>query len=258
MTQGFDVPLRGAAAMLARNRDVYLKTWKTNFVAPLVEPLLYLLSFGYGLGMLVKGGVGGVSYKQFVAPAILSITMMQSAFFETTYGSFVRMHFQKTWEAVTATPLLLDDVLVGEVAWAASKSAINCAVMSLVVAAFGLMPWSAIPLVALVAFLVGLLFAGLGLAICATVPNIDSFQFSIYLLVTPMMLFAGTFFPLQQLPSWAQAVAQALPLTHAVLVTRPLVYGTGTIPWISLLYLAGVGIALCALAIRLMKRKLLA
>jgi lipooligosaccharide transport system permease protein len=130
--------------------------------------------------------------------------------------------------------------------------------MSCVIAAFGLLPLVAIPAITMLAFLVGLLFAGLGLWISAKVPTIDAFQYSIYLLVTPMMLFSGTFFPLAQLPYWAHKVALLLPLTHAVLALRPMVYGTWNVPWQSLAYLALIAFAVCATAIHAMKRKLAA
>lgn len=252
-----DLRPSGAWAMVQRNRDVYLKTWKTNFLPPLLEPLLYLLSFGYGIGQFVPD-IGGVSYKQFIAAAILCITMMQAAFFETTYNSFVRMYFHKTWDAVTATPLSLDDVLAGELAWAAVKSAINAAIMCLVVAAFGLLPWWAIPAVALIAFVAGLLFAGLGLIVSAKVKGIDGFSFAIYLFITPMMLFSGTFFPLSNLPVVAQRIAYALPLTHTVLVVRPLALGhPEAIPAWSVLYLVVGAVVFPAIAVHLMKRKLI-
>jgi len=251
--------LRGAGvwAMVQRNRDVYLKTWKTNFLPPLLEPLLYLLSLGYGLGAFVPS-LGGVPYRQFIAPSILAITMMQSAFFDTTYGSYVRMFFQKTWDAVTATPLSLTDVLVGEMAWAALKATINTGLMALVVCAFGLFPWFLWPAVLPVAFVVGFLFAGIGMMFSAKVPHIDAFSYAIYLLITPMMLFAGTFFPLEQLPGPARAVAYALPLTHAVLIARPLAYGTPlAVPWTSVLYLVAAAALFPSLAVRMMRRKLI-
>jgi lipooligosaccharide transport system permease protein len=246
---------RGVAAMVARNRDVYLKTWKTNFLPPLLEPLLYLVAIGYGVGQLVPS-VAGVSYAQFVAPGIVAITMMQSAFFETTYGSYVRMHFQKTWDAVTATPLLLADVLVGELAWSAIKSCVNAVIMAVVVAAFGLIPWSMLWPVGVVALVVGLVFGGIGLWLSARVATIDGFQFGIYLFVTPMMLFSGTFFPLDQLPSLAQKAALVLPLTHAVLVLRPLTLGSTDVPLASVAYLLGLATVVCILAVASMQRKL--
>ncbi len=247
-----------AWAMVQRNRDVYLKTWKTNFLPPLLEPLLYLLSIGYGVGAFIQT-IGGVPYPQFIAPAILAITIMQGAFFETTYNSFVRMYFQKTWDAVTATPLTLDDVLAGEMVWAALKSAINAGLMAVVIAAFGLLPWWAIPAVVVVAFVAGMLFAGLGLMTSAKVKGIDGFSFAIYLFVTPMMLFSGTFFPLEQLPDIAQKVALALPLTHTVAVVRPLAYGDPTsIPMWSAIYLLAGAVVFPAIAMAWMKRKLIA
>lgn len=252
-----DIAWWGAASLLLRNRDVYIKTWRTNFLPPLLEPLLYLLSLGYGLGQLVRE-LDGVSYAQFVAPAILGMTMMQSAFFETTYGSFVRMWFQKTWDAATATPLTLDDVLVGELLWGATKSTVNAGLMSVVIAGFGLLPWTAIPAMIVLSFVVGLMFAGIGLMISSRVKTIDAFQYSIYLLITPMMLFSGTFFPLAQLPIWAQNIAMALPLTHAVLIARPLTYAEWAVPWTSIVYIVVASIVTCYVAIRFMKKRLMA
>ncbi|MEK6985073.1 MAG: ABC transporter permease [Candidatus Thermoplasmatota archaeon] len=255
-TAPLDLRLSGVLAFVARNRDVYRKTWKTNFLPPLLEPFLYLLSVGYGVGALV-GTLGGVPYAAFVAPGILAITVMQSAFFETTYGSFVRLVFQRTWDAVTATPVSLDDVLVGEMVWAATKSALNTGLMAVVIAGFGLLPWFAIPIVVVVGFLGGLIFAGLGLLCSSRVKSIDGFSFAMYLFITPMMLFAGTFFPLAQLPAGAQAVAQALPLTHVVAVLRPLALGDwAAIPALSAAYVAAASFAAPALALWLMKRKL--
>ncbi|MFO1535960.1 MAG: ABC transporter permease [Thermoplasmatota archaeon] len=258
-----DVDPRGAWSMVQRNRDVYLKTWKTNFIPPLIEPLLYLLSLGVGVGMLINGlddGFGHrVSYRQFVTPGILAITMMQVAFGETTYNSFIRMWFQKTWDAITATPMTLDDVLVGELVWAAIKAAVNAFLMSLVVALFGLLPWAMVPLVVPVALLVGMVFAGIGLCWSALVKGIDGFSFAMYLFMTPMLLFAGTFFPLAQLPPAAQLLAKLLPLTHAVLVMRPLSLGEPlAIPLAPVLYLLVAAVAFPVLSIWLMKRKLAA
>jgi lipooligosaccharide transport system permease protein len=198
-----------------------------------------------------------VSYRQFVAPGILAITMMQVSFGETTYNSFIRMWFQKTWEAITATPMTLDDVLVGELAWAAMKGAINAFLMAIVIALFGLLPWTMVPLVVPVALLVGMGFAGIGLCWSALVKGIDGFSFAMYLFMTPMMLFAGTFFPLAQLPRGAELVARALPLTNAVLVLRPISLGRPLeVPGVALLYLAVAAVAFPLLSIYLMKRKL--
>lgn len=252
-----DLSGRGVWAMVQRNRDVYRKTWATNFLPPLLEPLLFILALGYGLGRFVEE-VEGVRYAEFIAPAVLCITMMQTAFFETTYGSYIRMFFQKTWDACTATPLSLEDVVVGELAWAGLKSALNTGLMAIVVCALGLMPWAVAPLMLPLAFVTGLGFAGLGMMFSAKVRTIDAFQFGIFLLVTPMMLFAGTYFPLAQLPEAGQWVAAALPLTHAVAIARPLALGhAGDIPPASIGYLLVAAILLPAVSVAWMRRKLI-
>lgn len=252
-----DLSGRGVWAMVLRNRDVYLKTWKTNMLPPLLEPLLFIVALGYGLGFLIDE-IEGVSYAQFIAPAILCITMMQTAFFETTYGSFIRMWFQKTWEAVTATPLSLDDVVVGELVWAGLKSTINTGLMAIVVSALGLLHPLLILAMLPLAFVTGLAFAGLGMMFSAKVPHIDAFQFGIFLLITPMMLFSGTYFPLSQMPQPAWWIAQTLPLTHAVAIARPIALGhAGDIPLVSIAYLLVAAVVLPAISLLWMRRKLI-
>lgn len=251
----YDVAPASVWAMVQRNRDVYWKTWKTNFIPPLVEPFLYLLAFGFGLGAFVRT-LGGVSTAQFVAPGILAITIMQGAFFETTYNSFVRMYFQKTWDAITATPLSLDDVLVGELVWAALKSALNATLMAFVIAGFGLIPPLVLLTIPLIAFVGGLLFAGLGLMVSSRVKAIDGFSFAIYLFITPMMLLGGTFYPLDAWPAVAQRIAYALPLTNLVLVLRSVTYLHDPHAWLSLLYLVAGAVVFPLVAVRWMKRKL--
>jgi len=252
---GVDLSARGVWALVLRNRDVYAKTWATNFLPPLLEPLLYIVALGYGLGFFVRD-IGGVPYARYIAPAILAITMMQTAFFETTYGSYIRMTFQKTWDAVTATPLSLEDVVVGELVWAALKSTVNTGLMALVVAALGLLPWPLIVPILPLAFVTGLAFGGLGMMFSAKVPHIDAFQFGIFLLITPMMLFAGTYFPLSQMPRAAQWIAQVLPLTHATAVARAIALHASSIPWWSVLYLLAVAVLLPAIAVAWMRKKL--
>lgn len=252
-----DLSGRGTWAMVQRNRDVYLKTWKTNMMPPLLEPLLFVVALGYGLGFFVRE-VEGVPYVRFIAPAILCITMMQTAFFETTYGSFVRMWFQKTWDAVTATPLSLEDVVVGELVWAGLKSVINTGLMAIILALLGLLHPLLILAMLPLAFVTGLGFAGLGMMFSAKVPHIDAFQFGIFLLITPMMLFSGTYFPLGQMPDVAYWLAQTLPLTHAVAIARPLSFGdVAGIPLASVAYLLVAAVVLPAISVAWMRRKLI-
>ena len=96
-----------------RDFDVFMKTWKVNFFPPLLEPIFYLVAMGFGLGSFVKS-IEGLSYIQFIAPALISISIMYSSFFECTYGSFVRMYFQKTFDASITTPISIEEVIAGE------------------------------------------------------------------------------------------------------------------------------------------------
>jgi len=244
-----------------RNFTVYRKTWKISFVPPLLEPVFYLLAFGVGLGALVHSvGYQGVevSYPAYIAPALLAVAVMYNAFFETTYNSFVRMYYQKTFDAMLATPLNIEEVITGEILWAATKSVIALALMLIIVHLFGLVRfphgWLLFPL----ALIGGLAFASIGMIFTALVPTIDVFNLPIFLFITPMFLFSGTFFPLDGLPLWAQTLAQFLPLTHLVTLARALCMGYlgPDLLW-SVLYLL-LFCAICTpLALLLMHRRLI-
>lgn len=244
-----------------RNFVVYHKTWKIGFIPPLLEPLFYLAAFGVGLGVMV-GSINyagkNIPYTMFIAPALIAINIMQSAFFETTFASFVRMFYQKTFDGMLATPLSVDEVITGELLWGATKSAIGTFLMMLVISAFGLLHYPGALLLLPIAFLGGLAFACAGMICTAIVPTIEVFNLPIFLFITPMFLFGGTFFPLANLPAWAQLVAHTLPLTHLVELCRGVALGGFSSSLIySLLYLL-LWIALFfPLAIVLMRRRLI-
>jgi len=243
-----------------RNYSVYRKNWKISFVPPLLEPLLYILAFGLGLAMMIgELEIAGrpVAYTTFIAPALIAVAIMQNAFFETTYNSFVRMYYQKTFDALLATPLNLEEIILGEMLWAASKSMIATTLMGVVISLCGLFDYPGALLLIPLAALGGLLFAALGMICTALVPGIEMFNLPIFLGITPMFLFSGTFFPLQNLPGWAQSVAQLLPLTHLVALVRgcALQLWSGSL-WLSLLYLLVATALLLPLAIALMVRRI--
>ncbi len=244
-----------------RDLLAYRATWWTNLVPPLLEPVLYLLAFGAGIGSLVGDLVyqgERVSYLRFIAPGLLAVAMMFWAFYETLYGSFVRMYYQKTFDAILGTPLTLEDVLLGEILWGTTKSILAAAVMLSVISLFGVLAWPSALWVLPMSLLAGFLFASLGLCFTAVCPTIDTFNLPIFLFVFPMFLFSGTFFPLDVLPRWAARVAWALPLTHVALLVRSATLERPA-PGMaaSLAYLVGVSLLLFLAAMVLMRRRLI-
>jgi lipooligosaccharide transport system permease protein len=193
-----------------------------------LEPLFYLIAFGVGFSGLIgniRYETTQVSYVSFIAPALVAINIMNNSFFESTYGSFVRMYYQKTFEAMMATPLNAEEIITGEIVWGATKAVIGTAIMLVVISFFGLVSYPMALLIIPVAFLGGIAFGAVGMCFTAVVKTIDLFNLPVFLFVTPMFLFGGTFFPLSGLPVWAQQVALVLPLTHLVNVVRALNYG---------------------------------
>ena len=244
-----------------RDIDVYRTNWRTEFLPPLLEPILYVFAFGFGLGSLVPHVqyLGRpVAYLNFMAPGIVAVAIMFWAFFETTYSSFVRMYYQRTFDAILATPLLVEDVIAGEMLWGATKAVIAASIMLGVLTALHLVAWPASLWVLPVALAGGLLFAGLGLVITALTTNISQFNLPIFLLITPMFVFSGTFFPVDVLPLWARVVAWALPLTHIAALVRAAVMGLPdpAAGW-HVAYLAAAALALPVSGLVLMKRRLI-
>ncbi|MBS7656024.1 ABC transporter permease [Candidatus Bathyarchaeota archaeon] len=241
-----------------RNKDAFMKTAKANFIVPFLEPILYLLAFGFGLGFYI-GEINGVSYPVFIAPALICISIMNSAFFECTYGSFVRMYYQKTFDAIIATPLNIDEVIFGEILWGSTKSVINASMMLLVVSIFRLVKLPDSILIIPLAFIVGFTFSTIAMCFTAISPTIDSFNYPTFLFITPMVFLSGTFFPLSILPKLIQFISFAIfPLTHALYISRELT--TGALEprsILSLIWLTTVGAILLILSINLMRKRLI-
>tara|TARA_A100001037_G_scaffold289355_1_gene301011 strand:+ start:575 stop:1345 length:771 start_codon:yes stop_codon:yes gene_type:complete len=251
------VNMSSVHAVWARHRDVWLKRWGTYLIPPIIEPLLYLGAFGFGLGTFI-GEIEGMSYARFIAPALIAVTIMNTSFTEATYGAFVRMYYQRTWESLASTPCSKLDVMVGELAWAATKAMVNAMIMSIIIVAFGLMtPWSLIWM-PLLAIPIGLAFAGLGMIVTAYTPSIDFIILPFSLFIYPMFLFAGTFFPVSALPEAGQWIAMCVPLTHATVLTRAAGLGMWTADvWISAAYIAAMVVITVVLGTRLAQRRIM-
>ncbi|MDD2913968.1 MAG: ABC transporter permease [Gallionella sp.] len=204
-----------------RHLLVWKKVAATSILGHLADPVIYLLGLGYGLGSLLPE-MGGTSYMVFLAAGTVCYSTMNSASFEALYSGFARMHEQRTWEAILNTPVTLDDVVLAEILWAASKSLLSGLAVLAVIWLLGL-THSALSLWLIpLALLVGLCFAALGLIMTALAPSYDFFMYYFTLVITPMMLLCGVFFPVTQLPLLLQTVSAILPLTHAINLARPL------------------------------------
>lgn len=241
-----------------RNYLVWKKLAIPSILGNLADPMLYMLGLGFGLGSLLPD-VGGMSYLTFLGAGTVAYSTMNSATFETLYSGFSRMHVQKTWEAILNTPLELDDVLVGEWLWAASKSVLSGLAILAVIWALGLQSsWLLSLWIIPLAFVIGLCFSGMGLVVTALSPNYDFFLYYFTLAITPMVLLCGVFYPVSQLPAALQAVSAWLPLTHAIDIARQLVRGEIPSNWgLHLFALMAWGSCGFWLALGLTRRRLL-
>lgn len=195
-----------------------------SILGHLADPVIYMLGLGYGLGGMLPD-IGGMSYIAFLSAGTVCYSTMNSASFEALYSGFARMHEQRTWEAILNTPITLDDIVLSEVFWAASKSLLSGVAVLMVIWILGLshsmMSLWIIPL----SLMVGLCFAAMGLIVTALAPGYEFFMYYFTLVITPMTLLCGVFFPVDQLPATLQTVSAVLPLTHAVNLARPLLNG---------------------------------
>ncbi len=249
---------RRALEVWRRDRDVFTKTIKVNFIPPIVEPIIYLAAFGFGLGMVIDE-IDGVPYADFIAPGLIAITIMTASFFECTYASFVRMYYQKTFDAIVATPLNVDEVITGEILWGATRSTISATIILAVVTIFGLVHSFWALLIIPFSFMGGLMFAAIAMCFTAVTPKIDNLNYPTSLFITPITFVSGTFFPLTFFPAAVQTIALAtVPLVHIAEITRSLTLGDVSLDLVwSLLWILGVTALFFLIAINLMKRRLI-
>ena len=214
------ISLPYALAVWRRNAAMYKKTWKWNILPNFFEPVFYLFSIGLGVGAYISE-MGGTSYLAFIAPGLVCVAAMNGASFEVTYNIYVRLVFEKTYDAMLTTPIEPDDVLVGEILWAVTRSCVYGGCFFVVLMLFGLTPLPSSLSVIFVIPMTGLLFAAIGMVFSLRIPNIDMFSFYFTLFLTPLFLFSDVFFPLKErLTGVWLWVAEALPLLHPVRLAR--------------------------------------
>lgn len=252
---------RRAVRMVQRNLLVYKHAWMV-IVSGFFEPLFYLLGIGFGLGGMVPD-IDGVSYVAFVAPGLLASSCMNGAITDGFFNIFFKLHFQRTYEGILATPMRVPDVAFGETLWALGRGSLYAAAFLLVLVGLGeatdhrilLSRWAVLALPA--AILVSAAFSALALCITSFAKKVQDFDIVIGLLVMPSFLFSGIFFPVAQLPELVQWVIALVPLYHGVELLRQLTTGavTGAIV-VHLGYLAIVGSVAFLVAMRRLERAL--
>lgn len=216
---------RHAFAVWQRNGAMYARTWKQNLLPNFFEPIFYLVSVGVGVGAYVQT-MGGLRYVEFLVPGLVCVAAMNGASFESTYNFYIRLSFEKTYDAMLTTPIESDDVLAGETAWATTRALIYGVCFYAIVAVAGLAPLPGSLLVIPVIALTGVLFAALGLAFCVRAPTIELFSYYFTMFLTPLFLFSDVFFPLaERLSPFWQNVAEVLPLLHPVRLARAAFHG---------------------------------
>ena len=243
--------------VMVRELVNYSSFWRSSSFSSMVDPTVYLLAFGFGFGSLVST-VSGYDYIDFVGTGIVATTVLFSGAFPAMYSTFVKYEFQRTYDAILAAPVDTEELVTAEALWISARTGTYGCVPMLVAMVFGLEPSWGMLLVPFIAALAGYGWATFGIFIAARSKSIESFSYWQSGLLTPMFLVAGTFFPLDALPTWAQVAGNINPLYHCVELVRHAAFGLEG--WQDVGHLAFL-IAFAAvswrLAIRFMERKLI-
>ena len=243
--------------VVARNFLVWRKLMFSSMVGNLVDPLIFLLGLGYGLGAFLPP-IQGVPYLNFLAAGMLCYSTMNSASFEALWSAYSRLAVQRTWEGILHAPMTVRDVVLGEWLWAgACKALLSGTAILLVMYVLGIVEGYTPLLVLPVVVLIGLCFAGLALVVTTLAKSFDSFTYYFTLVITPMMFLSGVFFPRDSLPAVVQAAGRVLPLSHGVDLVRGSTLGRPLEhPWLNVAVLLAYGLAGIALASRIAQRRL--
>ncbi len=207
------------AGVMSRDVVIFSRYWKATTFSSVVQPTIYLLAFGLGVGLLVPR-VGNHPYVEFVATGVVATAVLFSSAFPGMFNTFVRWQFQRTYDAMLAAPVDVEELITAEVLWISLRAGVYGMAPLLVGFAFGLQPVPGMLLVPFIGFLTGFGFACFGVAIAAVAKTIDNFNYVTSAVLTPLFLVAGTFFPISALPVGARVAAQFNPLYHCNQLVR--------------------------------------
>jgi lipooligosaccharide transport system permease protein len=243
--------------VLVREVVNFSSYWRASTFSSTVEPTIYLLAFGFGFGSLVSR-VAGYRYVEFVGTGTVATAVLFSSAFPAMFGTFVKYKFQRTYDAILAAPVDTEELVTAEALWIATRAGVYGCVPMLVAIAFGLPPTWGMLVVPFVAWLAGFGWACFGIMVAGFASTIENFNYVVSACLTPLFLVAGTFFPLNRLPHWAQVLGELNPLHHCVQLVRDNVFMNQS--WIDLLRVGALvffGLALWRIAIYAMERKLI-
>jgi lipooligosaccharide transport system permease protein len=242
---------RYSQAVWRRNFIVWRRLIWPSLATNVLDPLIFLFAFGYGLGAVVEQ-IGGMDYLTFVVPGMMCYAAMFAASFEATISTYARFSLQRTWDAILSTPVTLTELMLGEMLWAATKGMFSACCVIVIGTLWGGVPDFGGALLALPVIALGALcFASCGLVATAHARSWDLFAYFFTFWVTPMFVFSGTFFEVTRFPWFIQAIAWGLPMTHLIAVVRPLTAGAPLDPLAAaghLAYVAAVSLAAFTLA----------
>lgn len=255
---------RGAFRVWQRNVTIFRKYWVSGLFPNFIEPLVYLAALGLGLGAFIQqGGIDGRSYVQYIGPGLLASNAMFAASFESTFNTFVKLRFDRIYDAIITTPVNAEDIIAGEYLWAGTRSALYGTGFLAMLVGLGLAfgeplvtsPWAL--LIPPMLLLIGIMFSVMGTLFTSMITHIDLFAYYFTLVVTPLFLFSGIFFPVENFPAPVPQVAWFTPLYHAVNVCRELATGPSSDVLVDIAWIFVFTGALALIPVQIMRRRLI-
>ena len=240
-----------------RHMRVYTKNLLSNGLPPFLEPLIFLVGVGLGLGKYITEPMGGVKYIEFLGTGLLVTTAMFTSAFECSFGTFIRLEFEKVYDGMLAAPMTVNNLIVGEMLWAGSKGLFFSFAVLCILSVFGIITLPYGLLAPLVGFLTGVMFATLSLLVTSFVKTINHFNFYFTGFISPSFFFSGVVFPVENLPAFARPIAEIVPLTHSVRLVRAICtnsYRPGLL--LDLLYIVVFILVVGFFAIRRLRKRL--
>jgi lipooligosaccharide transport system permease protein len=245
------------AAVMGREFANFRTFWKSTTFTSVLEPAVYLLAFGLGLGATLVADVDGIPYVEFVGTGIVATAVIFSSALPAMFGTFVKHRFQRTYDAILAAPVDVEELVTGEMLWIGIRAGFFGCFPLIVTILFGLDPVPGMLLVPFYAFVTALGFAAFGITMAATVSKIDQFNYVTTLFITPLFLVAGTFFPISDLPEGFQVAAQFNPLYQLVQLVRNACFGLEPVDLLRITGLIVFSLVMWRLAVRRMETRLI-